>query len=572
MSAGTTFDPITLEVYWNRLISLMDEVDTTLVRTSFSSIVGDSRDFAVIMLDGTGRSVAQSVFSSPSFTGTLPFTVKAFLEKFPLETLRPGDVLLTNDPWLGAGHLPDFCIAMPVFYRGKVVSFMATAAHIADIGGTLGWFDARDLFEEGLRIPPLKLYDAGEPNTVLLEMIAANVRVPDQVLGDVGAIRAAEIVGGRRLVEFLDDTGLPDLQDLADAILGGTERAMRAAIADLPDGVCYGEAWADGVNTPLHIKVKVEVRGDEIHLDFAGSSAQYAQGSINICSNLTFADNANSLKCALLPSIPNNEGLFRPIHISAPEGSVLNATFPVSVKSRSKASFHIHNAVYAALAQLAPEKVQAGSGSFWAFTANGAWPDGSRYNVHFIPNGGKGAVYDEDGLPTIAFPYNGTITPAEIIESQSPLLMTERRLLPDSGGPGRRRGGLGERITIRAREGTDVTASLRPDKVRIPVPGLLGGKPAPLGVCLVRGETLAGDASVVNLKEGDEVTFCIPGGGGYGPPEDREPELVARDVALGYVSPEAARTEYLVAFKPATHAVDWEETRRLRGAVNSESA
>lgn len=562
----STLDPITLEVYWNRLISLMDEVDTTLVRTSFSTIVGESRDFAVIMLDASGRSVAQSTFSSPAFTVTLPFTVKAFLKKFPLETLQPGDVLITNDPWLASGHLPDFAIAMPVFYHGTVVAFMATAAHIADIGGTLAWFDARDLFEEGLRIPPMKIYEAGRPNEVLLEMIAANVRVPDQVIGDVGAIRAAEIVGTRRLHEFLADTGLDNIQELSDAILDRTERAMRQVISDLPNGTSHGEIWADGVRTPLHLQVAIDIRDDEIFLDYAGSSPQYPVGSINGTYNLTFADTANSLKCALLPQVPNNEGLFRPIHVSAPEGSVLNATFPVSVKSRSKTSFHIHNAIYAALAPLAPDKVQAGSGSFWAFTANGAWPDGTRYNVHILPNGGKGAVNEQDGLPTIAFPYNGTITPAEIIESQSPLLVTERRLNTDSAGAGRHRGGLGQRITFRARAGADIMASLRPDKVRFPTPGLLGGRPAPLGVCLVNGEPLAADASVVALKEGDEVVYQVPGGGGFGPPIERAPELVERDVQLGFVSPEVARSEYAIGIDPVTGCIDWDETRRLRGS------
>jgi N-methylhydantoinase B/oxoprolinase/acetone carboxylase alpha subunit len=357
---------------------------------------------------------------------------------------------------------------------------------------------------------------------------------------------------------------------LSDAILDRTERAMRNAIAELPNGVSVGETWADGVGTPLHLKVRIEIRDDEMFLDYAGSSPQYPVGSINNVFNLTFADTANSLKCALLPGLPNNEGLFRPLHVAAPAGCVLNATFPVSVKSRSKTSFHIHNAIYAALAPLAPDKVQAGSGSFWAFTANGAWPDGTRYNVHILPNGGKGAVSDQDGLPTIAFPYNGTITPAEIIESQSPLLVVERRFLADSAGAGRYRGGLGQRVTFRAREGAVITASLRPDKVRLPVPGVLGGQPAPLGVCLVNGEALAADASVVKLEEGGEVVYNLPGGGGFGPPAEREPELVARDVRLGFVSPEAARSDYLVAIEPASRTIDPGETQRLRDAWAAE--
>ncbi|MEA2596199.1 MAG: N-methylhydantoinase, partial [Thermomicrobiales bacterium] len=231
--AAPAVDPITLEVQWNRLISIMDETDATLVRTSFSSIVGETRDFAVIMLDAEGRSIAQSNFSSPAFTVTLPFTTKHFLSVFGRDGIEDGDVLITNDPWLASGHLPDFTIVTPVFHRGALVGFIACAAHVADIGGTLGWFEARDLFEEGLRIPPSKLYRAGRRNEDVFNFIAANVRVPDQVIGDVGAICGAEIVGKRRLIEFLEDYDLPDITGPAGHILDRSETAMRNAIAEL---------------------------------------------------------------------------------------------------------------------------------------------------------------------------------------------------------------------------------------------------------------------------------------------------------------------------------------------------
>jgi N-methylhydantoinase B/oxoprolinase/acetone carboxylase alpha subunit len=566
---ATSTDPITLEVQWNRLISIMDETDATLVRTSFSSIVGETRDFAVIMLDEEGRSVAQSNFSSPAFTVTLPFTTKHFLSVFGRDGIEDGDVLVTNDPWLASGHLPDLTIVTPVFHRGALVAFMACAAHVADIGGTLGWFEARDLFEEGLRIPPSKLYRAGKRNEDVFNFIAANVRVPDQVLGDIGAIVSAEIVGKRRLVEFLEDYDLPDISGPAGHILDRSETAMRRAIAELPDGEWRGEAWADGYIDPLHIVTTVTKAGEEIWVDYTGSSEQFARGSMNNVFNLTFADTVYSLKCALTPAIPANEGIYRPIHPSAPLGSVFNTRFPSAVKSRSKTSFHIHNAIYNALAKVAPQVVQAGSGSFWSITANGEWADGRRFNVHLLPNGGKGALDGVDGLPTIAFPYNGTVTPTEVFENSSPLLMEEKSLLPDSGGAGTFRGGMAQRVVVSSLSPAVVMASVRPDKLRFPPPGVDGGDPGALGTILVNGAAMKPGESVVTMVRGDRIEMNLPGGGGFGSPFARDPEAVLADVKLGFVSTQVAAARYGVAITADGQAVDAVETARLRAAQGS---
>lgn len=540
----TTVDPITLEVQWNRLISIMDETDATLVRTSFSSIVGETRDFAVIMLDAEGRSIAQSNFSSPAFTVTLPFTTKHFLSVFGRENIEDGDVLITNDPWLASGHLPDLTIVTPVFHRGNLVAFIACAAHVADIGGTLAWFEARDLFEEGLRIPPSKLFRAGKRNDDVFNFLAANVRVPDQVIGDVGAICGAEIVGKRRLIEFLEDYDLPDITGPAGHILDRSEVAMRHAISELPDGVWQGEAWADGYIDPLHIVTTVTKKGADIWVDFTGSSQQFARGSMNNVFNLTFADTVYTLKCALTPTLPANEGIYRGIHPSAPLGSVFNTRFPSAVKSRSKTSFHIHNAIYNAMARIVPGIVQAGSGSFWSITANGVWADGSRFNCHLLPNGGKGAVQGMDGLPTIAFPYNGTVTPTEVFENSAPLLMEEKSLLPDSGGPGEFRGGLAQRVVISSVSDDVVVASVRPDKLRYPPPGAAGGAPGRLGNVLVNGGPMEPGTSVVSMNRGDRIAMELPGGGGFGDPFKRDPAAVLADVQLGFVSAEQARDTY----------------------------
>lgn len=544
-------DPISIEVQWNRLISIMDEVDVAVVRTSFSTIVGESRDFAVIMLDREGRSLAQSQLSSPAFTVHLPFTAKHLLDAFPADTLEPGDVLITNDPWMGTGHLPDLCILTPVFRDGGLVAFMACAAHVADIGGRLDFFDARDLFEEGLRIPPSKLFEEGTENRQLFGLIGANVRVPDMVIGDIHAIVGAERLGVERLGNFLDDYGgSAGFERLAGEILTRSEQAMRQALRELPDGEWTYGLDADGFRTPLHVQATVTKRGDEVAVDFAGSSAQFRDASINCVMNCTFADSFYPLKCSLTPDLPNNEGLFRPLQVSAPPGSAFNTLFPSAVKSRSKSSFHIHMAIYGALAEAMPTKIQAGSGSFWAITLHGTDEEGATFNVHVLPNGGKGATVAGDGLPTIAFPYNGTVTPTEVIENQAPIVVDYKRLASDSGGAGRHRGGLGQEIGLRVVGSEPIIASLRPDKVTHPPPGVLGGLPGRAGHYLFNGEQPAIEPR--HLSPGDTIHLRLPGGGGYGDPRKRPPEDVARDVENGYVSAEEAERRYGVRPERAT--------------------
>jgi len=543
MTRTVELDPITVEVQWSRLISIMDEVDVAVVRTSFSTIVGESRDFAVIMLDRHGRSLAQSQLSSPAFTCHLPITTKHLLRVFPRDTLAPGDVLITNDPWLGTGHLPDLSIITPVFRGTELVAFLACAAHVADIGGRLDYFEARDLYEEGMRIPPSQLFSAGTPNEQLFRMIAANVRVPDMVIGDIHAIASAERLGAERLTEFMNDYGgAGAFDELSEEILRRSEGAMRDALRALPDGEWDFGLDADGFRTPLHIQVKVTKEADKIHFDYTGSSAQFADASINCVMNCTFADTFYPLKCSLTPDIPNNEGLFRPLSLYVPEGSVLNTTFPSAVKSRSKTSFHIHTAIYGALAQAMPDRIQSGSGSFWAVTLHGFHADGTPFNVHVLPNGGKGATAQTDGLPTIAFPYNGTVTPTEIVENQAPVRIDSKRLVRDSGGPGRHRGGLGQEIQFRAVGSGSLVASVRPDKIRFAPPGFLGGGPGLVGAFSLNRARVTIEPHT--LHPGDELWLRLPGGGGFGDPRTRPEADVVRDVVDGYVSPEAAQREY----------------------------
>ena len=540
-------DPISIEIQWGRLIAIMDEVDVAVIRSAFSTIVGESRDFAVVLLDRSGRSVAQSQLSSPAFTVTLPMTVRSLLESYPVETLRPGDALITNDPWIGSGHLPDVNIVAPVFHDGSVAGFIGCVAHVADIGGRQDFFDARDVTEEGLLIPPSRLCEAGQENDQLVRIIRANVRVPDMVLGDIRALVGAARIGAARMDDFLHDHGgCAGFDVLVEEILERSEAVVRAALRDMPDGEWSYWLDCDGYREPVTIAVKVTKRGESLSADYSGSSSQVANASINCPFNMTVSDSLYPLKCCLAPHVPNNDGVLRPFSVSAPEGSILRPRRPSPVKSRSKTSFHLHMAIYGALAQAIPERVQAGSGSFWSVILQGRRSaDGSDFNVQILPNGGKGATFSQDGLPTIAFPYNGMVTPTEIVENQAPVIIAYKRLACDSGGAGRRRGGLGQHIGFRVIRDEPVTITLRPDKVRHPAIGLDGGLAGAPGFFSRNGESMS--VGPVALDLGDVVEVRLPGGGGYGPPRARSVEVVVEDVARGYVSAAAALRDYGVA-------------------------
>ena len=533
-------DPVDLQIQWSRLSSIMDEVDAALVRTSFSTIVGETRDFAVVLLDGEARSIAQSQLSSPAFTCSLPIATRSMLQEFPPETLEPGDALITNDPWLCHGHLPDFYIVVPLFADTGVTAFIATAAHITDIGGRLDEFDSRDVHEEGFRIPPSKLYSGGKRNRLLFRLLEANIRTPRMVIGDVEAIIGAARVGARRFEEFIRDYTAQVFPLTAQDILTRSETAMRQAIRAIPNGRYTHRVFADGYREDTVLHATIEVENETLEIDYTGSSPERPDAAVNCVFNTTFAHTIYPLKCSLLPDLPNNEGLFRPISVKAPPGSIVNCSYPAAVKARTKTSYHLHNAIYGALAPVLPRSVQAGSGSFWSIKFFGGESDS--FAAHVLPNGGKGAAAAHDGLPTIAFPGNGTITPAEILENHVPIVIRERSLRQDSGGPGKARGGLGQTIRVACRGREAVRIAVRPDKVRYPAPGIAGGMAG------ARGKAAVGDEPMplipFSLSADRELQLRLPGGGGFGPPGERDPAALSRDVALGYVSPMAAREHY----------------------------
>ncbi len=536
-------DPISLEVQWQRLVAIADEIDTATIRASFSTIVGESHDFGCVLMDADGCGLAQAQWSPPQFCTMLPRTTRTMLKKFPKETLAEGDVLATNDPWIGSTHLPDYNLVSPVFYRGRIVAFLGTVAHVSDVGGHLGDLEASDMFMEGTRLMPNKFYERGQVNPIVEEFIAANCRVPEMVLGDLHAIVGTHRIGAKRLVEFLEDYGLDDIGSLSEAIRGRSEQALRQAIAALPDGSSSYELTADGYLEPFALKVRIDIRGSDLYMDFAGSSPQQDHSAINAAFNISYATAVYPIKCMLAARIPNNDGLVKPLHITAPEGSIVNCTFPAPVKARAKVIKHIPPLIFGAFAKLLPNEVIAAAGGIFPFHFVGSDERFGRFAVHMLPHGGLGATQDADGWLPAAYPHNSTVTPTEIIERQCPAIMTEKSLRIDSGGAGRRRGGLGQDIRLRCTGTKPLLLTIRPDLMKYPAPGLAGGQDGALGDVRLNG-TKVERFVPIEWRPGDEILLRVPGGGGFGHPRDRERERVLGDVALGLVSPEQARVTY----------------------------
>jgi N-methylhydantoinase B len=538
-----SIDSVTLEIQWQRLISIMDEIDNATVRTSFSTIVGESRDFACILVNQDGYSLCQSSFSPPDFCVILPRTTRIILEKFPVDTLHEGDVLVTNDAWLAAGHLPDYVVITPIFWQGKVVAFMGTIAHVSDVGGHRGDIEGYDVYSEGLRMPPCKLYEAGHPNELAFKIIGNNCRVPDMVLGDLRAIVGTHQIGARRLHEFLADYDMDDLVELSDVIHTRSEMLMRERIEALPDDVYEFGLDIDGYIDIVHLHATVEIRGSDIYVDYAGTSPQTRKGAINCVYNVTYSGTMYPFKCSLVPQVPNNEGLFRPIHVSAPEGCILNCTYPYPVRARAKVTNNINQVLFGAVWPILGEHAQAGSGSIWPFVVGGEEEGYGRYSVHILPHGGRGSMRDIDGMIPIAFPHNSSVTPTEIMETQAPVLILQKEYLPDSAGPGRRRGGIGQRMTFKSIAAETMMARVRPDKMFCEPPGLNGGSPGRVGIVCLNGETIT-RFPPLELNPGDEIEMLMPGGGGFGPVSERERELILLDLEMGYITPEGARRDY----------------------------
>jgi N-methylhydantoinase B len=556
----TGIDPVTLEILWSRLVTVTNEQAAALQRTSFTPIVRESGDLSAAVFDARGRMLAQAVTGTPGHINSLATGMKHFLDAFPPGTLVPGDILITNDPWKTSGQLNDLSVVTPVFRHDRLVGFFGNCCHAMDIGGRGLSADASEVFEEGLYVPMMKLYDAGEPNEDLLAILAGNVRAPFEVLGDVHAQIAGNQVGVDRLLDYLDDFGLPDLEDLSDEICARSERALRGAIAKLPDGDYRKVIHTDGIDEPVRIECSVQIHGDEIFVDYTGSSDQIDRG-MNVVLNYTSAYTSYALKCAISPEVPHNDGSFRPVTTWAPEGSILNPLPPAAVAARHIVGHFLPHAIFGALAPIIPTRVLAeGAGNIWLTTVRGVGAD--RFITVFFAAGGTGARPTKDGISTTSFPSGIATAPVEVIETTSPLVIRRKELRRDTGGVGRYRGGLGQAIEVEVGTGEPYVVSSLADRMRFVAEGYLGGGPGGRGAFKTSAGARPNPKISSRLPGGTGFTLELPGGGGFYDPLTRDPSAVARDVIEGYVSPASAWRDYGVKVTRSGRIVELSAARR----------
>lgn len=544
------FDPIALEILWRRLISIVDEADAAVARTAFSSVLRDAHDYTCMFTDRQGRELAQGTFATPGQSGAMALGIKNLVQKIPTDSFHSGDVYVTNDPWALAGHLNDVCVLSPIFYQDRLVAFTACVLHHSDIGGRVA-SDNHDVFEEGLFIPLVKLYDAGQVNEAVLDLIRWNVRTPDHVIGDLRSQIAANHVCAEQVVRMLSEYHLENLDDLAEEIISRSERSIRESITKVPPGLYRAEGTIEQMagRADLTIKCAIEVSGSDIHVDLTGSSPQVDWGG-NVVYNFTYAYVHMAMKSIFDPDIPNNDGSAAPIQLTAPEGTVVNCKFPAAVAARMQIGHFMTEIIYRALAQALPNRVIAASGGTPATQTifYGRRGDQQPFHTVMIRGGGLGAGGARDGEGSFIFPANGANTPVEIFESDTPLMIDRRELLIDSGGAGQQRGGLGRREIFRVPNDEyapqpPVNLGIQSGRFRLPPDGLFGGRSG------VRAQFLVNDQSgnpygLTRLQPGDVVIMDAAGGGGYGDPKERDRDSLLRDVRDGKVSRESALTDY----------------------------
>jgi len=510
-------NPVSLEIIWSRLTSAVDEAAAAFVRASFSSLVRDANDYAVVLTDCQGRSLAQSSMSIPSFISTLPRSIRHFLEVFPISDLKPGDVLITNNPWLGTGHIHDVTTAQPLFYDGELVAFSAVTSHVPDIGGPVRNSDLGTIFEEGLQIPRLKLVSAGEVDNSIVSIIRKNVRVPSQTMGDIWGQVSAHNMLQERLSVLLGEAEL-SIDLIGNEIFSRSEQVLRQRIVDLPDGEYNYVLRNDGFGDLIVIDCTVTINEDQLTVDYTGSSDQIHDKSINVVETYTFAYTVFALKSLLAPDIENNEGFFAPFRVTAPKGSIVNAQFPVATGARGQIGHLLPVAVLGALRPVfSNQQMAEGSGNS-VCTIVGQ-KDGVPFTVANFLNAGQGATSDRAGYDCLAFPSNLGNLPIETFEIDAPVLVNWKRIRKRSGGVGRQRGGDGQSFCFEyVGEAPSSCSFLMPRRI-IPAQGIAGGENGAVAKLIVNGTEVT-PYSVKSLAAGDVVHVLTAGGGGFGVSEN----------------------------------------------------
>ncbi len=542
---------VSFQVMWNRLISVVEEQAQALVRTAFSTSVREAGDLSAGVYDAQGRMLAQAVTGTPGHINAMADAVAHFIRRIGRQDMFEGDIYITNDPWEGTGHLHDITMVTPSFHEGMLVGFLACTAHIVDIGGRGFGADAHSVYEEGLYIPIMKFAERGEVDETLLRIVRGNVREPDQLIGDMYALATCNEIGHRRLSDMMDEFRLENLDGIAGFILENSRRATIERIAALPRKEARGSMTVDGFDTPITLKVRLSVKRDRILVDFEGTSGIDTKG-INCPFVYAKAYACYALKCAIAPEIPNNHASLEPFEVEAPEGTIVNAVHPAPVALRHIIGHFVPDAVYGALDQILPGVVPAeGAGCLCNFQLSlrpspGAPAPGvaRRGEVLTFNSGGSGARPEHDGLNATAFPSGVMTMPVEATEHTGPVIIWRKELRPDSGGAGRQRGGLGQYMEIGAAEGHEFDFQAMFDRIHYPARGRNGGQPgAPTTIARDDGTPMRGKGKQF-VPNGRKVMLAFPGGGGYGEPVDRDPSLVKRDLARGYISAETAARDY----------------------------
>ena len=522
------------QVMWNRLLSVVEEQGQTLVRTAFSPIVRECGDISAGVFDLEGRMMAQAVTGTPGHVNSMAESVKHFINYFPLNTMNEGDIFITNDPWMGTGHLNDFVLTTPCFKDNKIVGLFSCTSHLTDIGGLGVGPDATDIHMEGLYIPMLKLADRGVMNETLLKLVSQNTRQPVETEGDVYSLAACNDIGCKRLVEMMNEFGIDNLKNLSDFIYDKSLSAVENEIKKIPNGVYENSMMIDGFEKDIKLEAKLNVSDKSISVDYTGTSEKSKFG-INVPLSYTKAYTCFGLSCLVSAEIPNNAGSLNPFEIDAPLGSILNAPYPAAVCARHIIGQMLPDVVFGCLEKAIPEKVPAeGASCLWNITFRGKTDRGANNNSLFavtaVVNGGTGARPNKDGLSATAYPSGVRGTPVEINEAVAPLLFLKKEYNPGSGGKGKYNGGLGQVIEIKSAidEDMDLLASF--DRIKFPARGRLNGGNGKPGQVSIKGKGKLNGKGTQVIKAGDILQIHTPGGAGLGDYSERDQVLLDKDL------------------------------------------
>lgn len=543
-----TLSPTKLQVMWNRLLAVVEEQGQALIRAAFSPIVRECGDISAGIFDFEGRMLAQAVTGTPGHINTMAEAVITLRGRFPVQDMRPGDIYMTNDPWIASGHLNDFLLLMPVFFEGGVIGFTSCTSHLVDLGGLGMGPEGADIYDEGLLIPPCKLVEGGEINALLMEIVKANSREPVANEGDIYALVACCEAGATRLAGMMAEFGLSDLCALADYIIDTSYRGTLEAIAELPKGTWHHVLTVDGYDAPIDLQATLSIKNDHLLLDFAGTAGCVGKG-INVPLNYATAYSVFALRCIIGPDIPNNAGSLAPFRVTGPKGCILNAQAPAPVAMRHTLGQMTPDLVYGCLSQALPDLVPAEGASCMYDLPLRHVPEAvnrgdQQFAIELVFSGGTGARPGLDGLSATAFPSGVWGSQIEMTEAVAPILFHRRELRVDSGGAGRTRGGLGQRIEVSSSIDEDFMLFLSVERINTPAQGRFGGSPgAPGRIRMGQGADLPGKGEM-RVKAGETLIFETPGGAGFGPAQQRDPKAIARDLSEGLISAKAAEDLY----------------------------